>query len=88
MTVLSPWQWFCGTRTLSNFLEAALTAAALFFWPWHWMLQSNNNEAGTKQRLPHKHSQESFPGLGEKARLDYTPAGAASPQADEAISSD
>ncbi|KAF2399232.1 hypothetical protein EJ06DRAFT_531566 [Trichodelitschia bisporula] len=37
LTTLSPWQWFCSTRTLSNCLEASLTAAALLFWPWHWI---------------------------------------------------
>jgi phosphatidylinositol glycan class B len=34
MTFLSPWQWFCSTRTLSNSLETVLTIAALNFWPW------------------------------------------------------
>ncbi|EFX02587.1 alg9-like mannosyltransferase [Grosmannia clavigera kw1407] len=34
LCVLSPWQWYCGTRTFSNGLEAALTSAALVFWPW------------------------------------------------------
>lgn len=38
ISVSSPWQWFCSTRTLSNSLEASLTAAALYHWPWHWML--------------------------------------------------
>lgn len=33
MTVFSPWQWFCSTRTLSNSLETTLTTAALCFWP-------------------------------------------------------
>ncbi|KAL2271892.1 hypothetical protein VTJ83DRAFT_1263 [Remersonia thermophila] len=34
MTVLSPWQWFCSTRTFSNSLETTLTIAALCYWPW------------------------------------------------------
>jgi phosphatidylinositol glycan class B len=34
MTVLSPWQWFCSTRTLSNSLEASLTIFAFYNWPW------------------------------------------------------
>lgn len=34
MTLFSPWQWFCSTRTLSNSLETALTIVALNFWPW------------------------------------------------------
>ena len=38
LTVLSPWQWFCSTRTLSNSLETTLTIIALYNWPWHWSL--------------------------------------------------
>lgn len=34
LTILSPWQWFCSTRTLSNSLEVVLTVVALSFWPW------------------------------------------------------
>jgi len=34
MTVLNPWQWYCSTRTFSNSLEATLTIAALYYWPW------------------------------------------------------
>ena len=36
LTVVSPWQWFCSTRTLSNCLETTLTIVALYNWPWHW----------------------------------------------------
>jgi phosphatidylinositol glycan class B len=34
ITALSPWQWFCSTRTLSNSLETVLTVVALYHWPW------------------------------------------------------
>jgi hypothetical protein len=34
MSIFSPWQWFCSTRTFSNSLETVLTIVALFFWPW------------------------------------------------------
>ncbi|KAK0109629.1 glycosylphosphatidylinositol anchor biosynthesis [Cadophora gregata] len=34
MTLFSPWQWFCSTRTFSNCLETTLTISALYFWPW------------------------------------------------------
>lgn len=34
ISIFSPWQWFCSTRTLSNSLETALTVAALYYWPW------------------------------------------------------
>ena len=36
LTVASPWNWFCSTRTLSNCLETTLTIVALYNWPWHW----------------------------------------------------
>ncbi|KZM20058.1 glycosylphosphatidylinositol anchor biosynthesis [Ascochyta rabiei] len=36
ISVCSPWQWFCSTRTLSNCLETTLTAIAVYHWPWHW----------------------------------------------------
>lgn len=34
MSIANPWQWFCSTRTFSNCLEATLTIAALYYWPW------------------------------------------------------
>ncbi|KAL4886830.1 Alg9-like mannosyltransferase family-domain-containing protein [Aspergillus karnatakaensis] len=34
LTIISPWQWFCSTRTLSNCLETTLTIVALYLWPW------------------------------------------------------
>ncbi|KAB8078331.1 putative mannosyltransferase [Aspergillus leporis] len=36
LSVLSPWQWFCSTRTLSNCLETTITIVALNLWPWEW----------------------------------------------------
>ncbi|KAF9693526.1 hypothetical protein EKO04_008176 [Ascochyta lentis] len=36
ISVCSPWQWFCSTRTLSNCLETTLTAIAVYHWPWRW----------------------------------------------------
>jgi GPI mannosyltransferase 3 len=43
LTVLSPWQWFCSTRTLSNCLETTLTIAALYNWPWQWSLTDRHD---------------------------------------------
>ncbi|KUL88447.1 hypothetical protein ZTR_05504 [Talaromyces verruculosus] len=40
LTVLSPWQWFCSTRTFSNSAETTLTIVALYFWPWEWFLDN------------------------------------------------
>ncbi|KKZ66620.1 hypothetical protein EMCG_00183 [[Emmonsia] crescens] len=42
LTVLSPWQWFCSTRTLSNCLETSLTIVALYLWPWEWPSESSS----------------------------------------------
>jgi len=39
LTIFSPWQWFCSTRTLSNCLETTLTSAALYYWPWEGMVR-------------------------------------------------
>ncbi|KAF2840612.1 glycosyltransferase family 22 protein [Patellaria atrata CBS 101060] len=41
LTIVSPWQWFCSTRTLSNCLETTLTLVALEFWPWQWIPNSD-----------------------------------------------
>ncbi|KAJ9320094.1 CAZyme family GT22 [Paecilomyces variotii] len=45
LTVVSPWQWFCSTRTLSNCLETTLTVVALYFWPWRWTIAPQNNKS-------------------------------------------
>ncbi|KAJ5772690.1 hypothetical protein N7520_003219 [Penicillium odoratum] len=59
-TIISPWQWFCSTRTLSNCLETTLTIVALNLWPWQWsysvtsdILQNGKEapEANTPQLL-------------------------------------
>ncbi|KAH8700276.1 putative mannosyltransferase [Talaromyces proteolyticus] len=44
LTVLSPWQWFCSTRTFSNCAETTLTVIALYFWPWDWFLDIRDEE--------------------------------------------
>ncbi|KAI4225822.1 MAG: hypothetical protein L6R36_003619 [Xanthoria steineri] len=43
LTVVSPWQWFVSTRTLSNCLETTLTIVALHQWPWHWSLDATGD---------------------------------------------
>jgi len=45
LSMLSPWQWFCSTRTLSNSLETTLTVLALSYWPWRWFLRPVNRSA-------------------------------------------
>lgn len=34
LQLVSPWQWYCSTRTFSNSLEMTLTVMALNYWPW------------------------------------------------------
>ncbi|KAJ9604915.1 glycosylphosphatidylinositol anchor biosynthesis [Cladophialophora chaetospira] len=43
LTIASPWQWFCSTRTFSNSLETTLTICALYNWPWHWAQPLHRN---------------------------------------------
>jgi len=43
ITILSPWQWFCSTRTLSNCLETTLTSAALYCWPWQEVFHNSHD---------------------------------------------
>ncbi|KAL8725114.1 MAG: hypothetical protein Q9166_007556 [cf. Caloplaca sp. 2 TL-2023] len=51
LTVVSPWQWFCSTRTLSNCSETTLTIIALHQWPWHWSLDATGDEETDKYGL-------------------------------------
>ncbi|KAF2461607.1 Alg9-like mannosyltransferase family-domain-containing protein [Lineolata rhizophorae] len=51
LTLCSPWQWFCSTRTLSNCLETCLTATALWLWPWHWPAPTTSNDVHDEQGL-------------------------------------
>lgn len=44
LATTSPWQWFCSVRTFSNSLEATLTAASLYWFPWTWFLQPDKED--------------------------------------------
>lgn len=46
VSIFSPWQWFCSTRTLSNSLETVLTVAALYYWPWSLYSDANAVPSG------------------------------------------
>lgn len=48
LTVLSPWQWFCSTRTFSNCLETTLTVVALDLWPWYWLADIRQPDQDTR----------------------------------------
>ncbi|KAK9583033.1 glycosylphosphatidylinositol anchor biosynthesis [Aspergillus fumigatus] len=48
LTVVSPWQWFCSTRTLSNCLETTITIVALYLWPWSWSFETPVRKKATR----------------------------------------
>ncbi|KAK2805808.1 hypothetical protein FQN50_006084 [Emmonsiellopsis sp. PD_5] len=63
LTVLSPWQWFCSTRTLSNCLETTLTIAALYLWPWEWPSEkTDGRSAATTTKPAETREQNGVPG--------------------------
>ncbi|OJD13221.1 hypothetical protein AJ78_06295 [Emergomyces pasteurianus Ep9510] len=70
LTVLSPWQWFCSTRTLSNCLETSLTIVALYLWPWEWPSESSSppktgsgNEGTRNKSAMQRYKQSELPSL-------------------------
>ncbi|OJJ71112.1 hypothetical protein ASPBRDRAFT_196641 [Aspergillus brasiliensis CBS 101740] len=58
LTIVSPWQWFCSTRTLSNSLETSLTIVALYLWPWVWSLDPSTQPRGSPSRGPNSQTDE------------------------------
>ncbi|KAH7041042.1 Alg9-like mannosyltransferase family-domain-containing protein [Microdochium trichocladiopsis] len=48
MTMLNPWHFYTATRTFSNCLEATLTIAALFYWPWELLGVEKTAEGASK----------------------------------------
>jgi GPI mannosyltransferase 3 len=58
LSVFSPWQWFCSTRTLSNCLETALTIAALNYWPWHVSLEESVTDSVDMYGMRITHEEE------------------------------
>lgn len=65
LTVTSPWQWFCSTRTFSNSLETTLTIVALYNWPWHWQLPLDKPDTPSRVRT----RQDAAAGMDEVTRL-------------------
>ncbi len=51
LTIVSPWHWFCSTRTFANSLETTLTVVALYNWPWHWALPLANTVEKARDQL-------------------------------------
>ncbi|KAI0128473.1 Alg9-like mannosyltransferase family-domain-containing protein [Xylariales sp. AK1849] len=48
MGIANPWQWYCSTRTFSNSLEATLTIAALYYFPWELLGVQGDGQEKTK----------------------------------------
>lgn len=57
MSVLSPWNWFCSTRTFSNSLETSLTIQALYYWPWDMAIDTGKK---VKDKLKEGSSTSAF----------------------------
>ncbi|KLJ12898.1 phosphatidylinositol glycan, class B [Blastomyces silverae] len=77
LTILSPWQWFCSTRTLSNCLETSLTIVALYLWPWEWPSESSSlqrsgssNESLEKRSPTQRYKSSRSVALGISTLLD------------------
>ncbi|KAL9023878.1 MAG: hypothetical protein Q9196_006907, partial [Gyalolechia fulgens] len=68
LTVTSPWQWFCSTRTLSNCLETTITIIALHQWPWHWSLDVTGDEPVDKYGLREDHQPDHAEELAKLCR--------------------
>ena len=68
LTVVSPWQWFCSTRTFSNGLETTLTIVALYFWPWHW-LPDTETDPDCDERGLRKERESDHEKLSELSKL-------------------
>ncbi|KIW17484.1 hypothetical protein PV08_04678 [Exophiala spinifera] len=75
LNVISPWQWFCSTRTFSNSVESTLTIVALYNWPWHWMQplttegQRDSNTDSKGLRVRGSNSEEQADSADEMTRL-------------------
>ncbi|KAH5143242.1 mannosyltransferase [Parastagonospora nodorum] len=64
LSVCSPWQWFCSTRTLSNCIETTITTVAIYHWPWHWPGTARDSTTAGKDQ-----SQSVEKHLGSPAKL-------------------
>ncbi|KAF2690800.1 glycosyltransferase family 22 protein [Lentithecium fluviatile CBS 122367] len=65
LSICSPWQWFCSTRTLSNCIETTLTAIAVYYWPWHWPGLARDRHPRDQYKVQKKHAPESLGSLGQ-----------------------
>lgn len=56
LQLVSPWQWYCASRTFSNSLETTLTSMALSFWPWPLLGAATTTKENPKPVSPLNHS--------------------------------
>ncbi|KAJ3941642.1 glycosylphosphatidylinositol anchor biosynthesis [Colletotrichum fioriniae] len=49
MSMFSPFQWYCSTRTFSNSLETTLTIMALNYWPWELLVSAYPSSSPQQQ---------------------------------------
>ncbi|OAA71305.1 Alg9-like mannosyltransferase [Cordyceps fumosorosea ARSEF 2679] len=52
LQLVSPWQWYCASRTFSNSLEASLTTMALSYWPWSLLGAATTTKENPKSTDP------------------------------------
>ncbi|KAK5952216.1 glycosylphosphatidylinositol anchor biosynthesis [Knufia fluminis] len=75
LTVGSAWNWFISTRSFSNCLETTLTIVALYNWPFHWAL--GTDEVGFQVdrnvlRVRQRSTNDTASANAEKADVDET----------------
>ncbi|GJC95806.1 alg9-like mannosyltransferase [Colletotrichum higginsianum] len=68
MSMFSPFQWYCSTRTFSNSLETTLTVMALNYWPWELLGESRPEKENPKPAKSILHA----PGVLMSLRLSLT----------------
>ncbi|KAJ2964524.1 hypothetical protein NQ176_g10791 [Zarea fungicola] len=56
LQLVSPWQWYCASRTFSNSLETTFTTMALSFWPWSLLGVATPTKENSRPINPFNHS--------------------------------
>ncbi|OHE94595.1 Alg9-like mannosyltransferase [Colletotrichum orchidophilum] len=56
MSMFSPFQWYCSTRTFSNSLETTLTIMALNYWPWELLGEPKTEKENPKPAVSILHT--------------------------------
>lgn len=79
LTVLSPWQWYCSTRTFSNSLETVITIVALSLWPRHFFLSYNEDGSASRNPSGKESDSKQDPEEGIKQFRDFLEHGETKP---------